>query len=73
MHHKTQGEERRQPFEKVKTTEEVLKMVGSKANVHSGIIGSGLAAPELRAQSIQMVMNSRSQLSDSSIDKVMMN
>jgi hypothetical protein len=49
-------------------------MVGSKTNMHSGIIGSGLTpTPELRAQSIQMVMNSRSQLSDYSIDKVMMN
>ena len=43
-------------------------MVGSKTNMRSGIIGSGN-----QAQSIQMVMNSRSQLSDGSIDKVMMN
>ena len=53
-------DEKRHPFEKVKTTDEVLKMVGSKANIRSGIIGSGLAPPEMRAQSIQMVMNSRS-------------
>lgn len=48
-------------------------MVGSKGNMRSGIIGSGFNAPEMRAQSIQMVMNSRSQLSDASIDKVLMN
>ena len=48
-------------------------MVGSKGNIRSGIIGSGGNAPEMRAQSIQMVMNSRSQLSDASIDKVLMN
>jgi hypothetical protein len=60
----------RPPFEKVKTTDEMLRMVGSKTNMHSGIIGSG---GEMKAQSIQMVMNSRSQLSDASIDKVLMN
>jgi hypothetical protein len=39
----------RPPFEKVKTTDEVLRMVGSKTNMHSGIIGSG---GEMKAQSI---------------------